>query len=121
MIGIDMSETARVNAVCSEGPLPGGVAPGPCVVTLAFEDISGRMLAGNTVTLQPGQGTSLDLRGMDLVRGAGRRVQVQPCVKPVGRGYVLVTAEVFDDATGRTALLLNPTQPSSLASPTAGQ
>jgi len=121
MVSIDISETARLNAVCSAGPLPEGATAGPCMVTLAFRDLAGRVLTQNTVNLQPGQGTSLDLRGMDLVRGGGRRMEIGPYISPVGRGYVLVTTEVFEEANGHTSLVENPTEPASLTSATAGQ
>src|SRR5262249_60121367 len=67
LIGVDPFETARLNAVCADGPLPGGVAPGPCDIVLVFRDISGRALKQMTATLLPGQGTSLDLRGAQVL------------------------------------------------------
>jgi hypothetical protein len=116
MIGVDPYETARLNAVCATGPLPGGVSPGPCDVTLAFLDINGRSMNQVTRTLRPGQGTSLDLIGAG---SSALRTQVQPFVPAAGSGFVLVTVEKFDSNTGRTTALLNPTQPKSLARSTA--
>ena len=114
MIGIDPFETARLNAACSAGPLPGGVAPGPCTATLAFLDINGTTLAQMTQTLLPGQGVSLDLSGARTA-ATGRRIEVQPMVSAFGAGFVLVTAEVFDTGTGHTSAVLNPTEPKSLS------
>jgi hypothetical protein len=113
MIGIDPFETARLNAACSTGPLPGGVAPGPCTATLAFLDINGATLAQTTQTLLPGQGVSLDLNGAHA--GSGRRAEVQPHVSAIGTGFVVVTTEVFDTGTGHTSAVLNPTEPRSLS------
>ena len=113
-------ETARLNAVCADTPLPGGVNPGPCDVTLAFRDMSGRMLKTMTVTLRPGEGRSLDFRGIESA--ALSRMEVQPYVAPAGHGFVLCTVELFETFTGRTSVALNPTEPRSLGgSAPAGQ
>jgi hypothetical protein len=121
LIGIDPFAVARVNAICAAGPLPGGVNPGPCDVTLGFNDAAGRALKQTRVTLSPGQGTSLDITTRDA--GGGRRVELQPFAGPAGHGFVLTTAEVFDEFTGRTMVVVNPTEPRSLgtSTPTAGQ
>jgi hypothetical protein len=116
LIGVDPFETARLNAVCADGPLPGEVAPGPCDIVLVFRDISGRALKQMTATLLPGQGTSLDLRGAEVLSPtavgdfAGRRVDVHPWIRPAGRGFIFATVEVFDNLTGRVDAALNPTE-----------
>jgi hypothetical protein len=114
LIGVDPFQTARLNVVCADTPLPGGVNPGPCDVTLAFRDMSGRVLTMMAVSLRPGEGRSLDFRGM-LSATAGR-MEVQPFIAPTGRGFVLATVELFENLTGRTAAALNPTEPRSLGS-----
>jgi hypothetical protein len=119
MIGIDPFETVRLNALCADGLLPGDVPPGPCDVTLTFRDMSGRTIKQMTATLQPGQGTFLDIRGMEG-SSSGRRMEIQPRILPAGRGFILATVEVFDDATGRTAAILNPTEPKSLRTMSTG-
>ena len=113
LIGVDPFETVRLNAVCADTPLPGGVNPGPCDVTLAFLDINGHAINRATYTLQPGHGASLDLTG---VPSSGLRTEVQPFVPAAGLGFVVVTVEVFDSNTGRTTAVLNPTEPKSLSS-----
>ncbi|HEV8145500.1 MAG TPA: hypothetical protein VGP79_03930 [Bryobacteraceae bacterium] len=119
LIGVDNLETARLNAMCADGLLPGDVPPGPCDVTLSFRDISGRVLKQITASLQPGQGASLDIGGMEM-SGRGR-MEIQPRILPTGRGFILATVDLFD-VTGRTAALLNPTEPKSLQMmPTPGQ
>ena len=112
LIGIDPYETARLNAVCAVTPLPGGVNPGPCDVTLAFLDSNGRLVKQATYALRPGQSASLDLTG---AASSAVRTQVQPFVPVGGSGFVLVSVDVFDSNTGRTSALLNPTEPKSLS------
>jgi hypothetical protein len=114
MIGIDPYETARLNVACSTGPLPGGVAPGPCTATLAFLDTNGNTLAQSTQTLLPGQGVSIDLNGA-RVAAAGHRTEVRPMVSAIGTGFVLATTEVFLTSNGYTTAVLNPTEPKSLS------
>lgn len=113
LIGIDPSETVRLNAICADTPLPGGFPPGPCTLMLVFRDTSGRALTQMTATLQPGQGTSLDLNGTQTGARNGR-MEVQPYVSPIGVGFVLCSVEVFDTFTRHTSAVLNPTEPRSL-------
>jgi hypothetical protein len=113
LIGIDPFSTARLNAVCAVGPLPAtDIPPGPCDVTLEFHDVTGRVLKQATFRLQPGQAASLDLRSTEAA--ASRRTEIQPAIPQAGRGFVLATVEVYDNLTGRTIALMNPTQPKSL-------
>ena len=114
LVGVDPFETARLNAVCADTPLPGGVAPGPCRVTLAFRDVSGRVLQQMTQSLQPGEGTSLDLTVGGASARVGGRMEVQPFISPMGTGFVLASVDLFDSNTGRTAAIVNPTEPRSL-------
>jgi hypothetical protein len=119
-VGIDPFATARLNAVCADGPLPGGVAPGPCDVTLTFRDANGLTLQQMHATLAPGQVAHLDQRAAAVAFGG--RTEVQPFILPTGHGFVLATVEVFDNFTGRTLALLGPTEPKSLGtSSAAGQ
>jgi hypothetical protein len=120
LMGLDPFAVARLNAVCANTPLPGGVNPGPCDVTLAFDDSSGRLLKQMRISLEPGHGASFDLTAREAMTTSARRVEVQPSIFPSGRGFVLVTAEIYDEFTGRTMALLNPTEPKSLGA-TAGQ
>jgi hypothetical protein len=97
------------------------VNPEPCDVTLGFNDAGGRALKQTHVTLLPGQSASLDIAAREA--GSARRVELQPFLAPAGRGFVLTTAEIFDQFTGRTMVVLNSTEPRSLGAPgsTAGQ
>jgi hypothetical protein len=89
------------------------------MVQLEWEDSNGQVLKQTTATLQPGHSTYLDFRPAEA--GFRQRMEYQPCVKPLGNGFVLTTAEVFDTFTGRTMFVLNPTEPRSLNPATAGQ
>ena len=120
LLGVSIFQTARVNVVCADGPLPGGVNPGPCDAVVAFNDTSGQAVKTMTATLLPGQAASLDLRGADLIRSLGSRVELQPVIQPSGQGFILASAEVFDNFTGNTLVALNPTEPKSLLG-SAGQ
>ena len=112
VIGVDPYATARLNAVCPDSPLPGGVSPGPCNVTLAFRDINGNVLSRAVKTLLPGQGTWLDWNGAQIGRG---RTEIQPSVPVGGTGFVLLTVELFDNQTGRTIVTMHPAEPKSLS------
>ena len=88
-----------------------GLPPGPCRAELLFHDAAGNVLASQVVRLKPGQATFLDYR-IGVRTGALERVGIVPCIIPdPGRGRLLPTAEVFDNATGQTAFLVNPLTP----------
>ena len=111
MIGVDPYATVRLNAVCPDTPLPGGVSPGPCAVTLAFRDVNGNVLSRAVRTLEPGQGAWLDWTGVQS-RG---RTEIQPSVPAVTAGFALITVELFDNMTGRTFATMSPGDPKSLS------
>jgi len=121
MIGLAINESARLSAVCADGPLPGGVPAVQCTATLGFTDVNGRMIQQTTVTLQPGQGTFLDLPGANLPRAGARRVEADPYIRPAGAGFILASVEIFDELTGRSAAVVNTTEPRSLSPSTSGQ
>lgn len=112
LIGVDPYATVRLNAVCADTPLPGGVSPGPCTVILAFRDINGNVMSRVVRTLLPGQGTSVDWNGEQIGRG---RAEIQPSVPAITAGFALITVEVFDNQTGRTIATMNPADPKSLS------
>jgi len=101
-----------LNAVCPDTPLPGGVSPGPCTVTLAFRDANGTVLSRAVKTLDAGQGAWIDWNGAQNVRG---RTEIQPSVPAISAGFALITVEVFDNMTGRTLASMGPAEPKSLS------
>jgi hypothetical protein len=112
LIGVDPYSTVRLNAVCPDTPLPGGVSPGPCLVTLAFRDANGTVLSRAVKTLDAGQGAWIDWNGAQNVRG---RTEIQPSVPAISAGFALITVEVFDNMTGRTLATMAPAEPKSLS------
>jgi hypothetical protein len=75
--GITALDTARISAFC---PMDGTRTPVPCDVTFIFHDLSGRVVKQSRMTIQPGNGGSLDLRSSELGTLASR-VEAIPCLK----------------------------------------
>jgi len=99
LTGITALETARLTAFCSADQAS------QCEVTFLFHNLRGSVLKQSTMTLDPGTGGFLDLRGSE--RGStASRVEIVPCVR-VGRGGVFLSFGVFDNFTNRTRLLTN--------------
>jgi len=125
MVGISPGQTARLNVVNAIPPGPPNSPPGPPIrVTLMFVDSTGNPFnigdapARTTVTLHPGQSTFLDLSlsgdafpvgTPNIPPGPPTRVQLRALVSDCegcSRGLVVPTLEVFDNATGKTALVM---------------
>ena len=107
MFGITPPETARLNVVNIGLP---GVPPGPCNVQFSFYNDSGKLLKQNTIVLNRGQSSFLDITGVEA--GAAFRSQIHPYVllatnSPTGCNAV-ATLELFDTTSGKTSILLNP-------------
>lgn len=105
MIGITAGETLRLNVVA--------YPPNPCVADIGFLNGAGLPAVQDTVvTLGPNQAGLLDLHAVTLGLQAGDRAELQPVVtllaSPTGTSTCQVDAEVFNPATGRTRVMLNP-------------
>jgi hypothetical protein len=110
IVSITPEQTIRLNAVCSEHGVR-GIPPVACRAELMFHDAAGNVLLSQVVRLKPGQATFLDYT-VGIRTAPFERVAIQPCVIPdPERGRMLPTVEVFDNATGQTALLVNPVTP----------
>jgi len=126
MVGITAGQTARLNVVNALPQLPPQLPSPPTVrVTLMFVDSSGNPvnIAGaplqTTVTLSPGQSAFLDLNGdavpngpPTIPNGPPTRVQIRALVSDCegcDSGLVVPTLEVFDNATGKTTLVMPDT------------
>jgi hypothetical protein len=129
LFGIVADQTARVSVVNTSDD-PHGYPPGPCRVALAFVDADGTVLKQARLTLRPGQATSLDYgfqpppdpdRGDAVGAAADRggrqdlraRIEIADLVDPGDRqprlyppGPCVPSVEVFETATGRTAVLV---------------
>jgi hypothetical protein len=112
MVGVTGGQTIRLNVVNAEANDP-RLPPNPCIVQLNFVDGSGNTIAESTETLTPGQATILDVDGSDLIGRVGNRAEVRAFVQVVAESRVnrlppnpcVSTLEVFETATGNTALL----------------
>src|SRR5262245_10194459 len=126
MVGITAGQTARLNVVNAlPQPPPNLPNPPPNRVTLMFVDSSGNPVniggapLQTTVTLSPGQSAFLDLNGdaypsppPNLPNPPPQRVEIRALVSDCegcGSGLVVPTLEVFDNATGRTTLVMPDT------------
>ncbi len=110
IVNINPDQTMRLNVVCWEHDV-GGLPPSPCHGDLMFHDMSGSVMAIQTVKLAPGQAAFLDYTP---VRGAIPRnlAGIEPCWIPdPTSGRALPTAEVFDTPSGRITLHVNPLTP----------
>ena len=110
VVSITPDQTIRLNAVCSEHGAR-GVPAGPCRAELMLHDAAGTVLVSQIVRLRPGQTTFLDYT-VGIRTTPLERVGIVPCILPdPERGRMLPTVEVFDNATGQTAFLVNPVTP----------
>jgi hypothetical protein len=78
--------------------------PNACAATLSFADSKGNPTGTSLqVNLRPGQSVPLDFNSSILSLQPGQRIEVQPKVMVQSSGSSCgATAEVFDQATGRT-------------------
>ena len=124
MVGITPGQTLRLNVVnLASPPDPDRQIPPPCRVVLSFRDAAGHVIDDlngqpirQTVELQAGESAFLDLNG-DQLGGVGTnlltRLEVRPFVRVVFQPDpgdfpppCRANAEVFDNATLRTSLVL---------------
>jgi hypothetical protein len=98
-------ETARLTAFCRNDAERTGAPPDPCDVLFEFHGIQGRSLKRSVMTLPPGTGAFLDLRGAEA-GATSTPGEIIPCFK-VGRGVAVVSFQTFDNFTTRSNLLLN--------------
>jgi hypothetical protein len=110
IVSINPDQTIRLNVVCWEHAV-NGVPPGVCNGELMFHDMTGNIVARQSVELAPGQAALLDFT-FGLRTSPGNLVGINPCWIPgpnSGRG--LPTAEVFDSQSFKVALHVNPLTP----------
>jgi hypothetical protein len=109
IVSINPDQTIRLNVVCWEHDI-NGLPPGPCKGELMFHDMAGNIVARQAVRLAPGEAAFLDFT---MGRAStGVLVGIDPCWIPdPTSGRALPTAEVFDSASGRVALHVNPLTP----------
>ena len=105
LIGIDPNETMRLNATCPNVSV-NGIPAVACIVTLGFADIHGTMIKQTSYTINPGDSASLDLGASEVIFEPNR-AEIQP-VTTATQGLAVPSVEVFDVASGKTDVYLNP-------------
>ncbi len=121
LVGITLGQTLRINVVNTAEP-DTNVPPGPCRVVLNFRNIEGDLVLNRNgeplrriALLQPGQSAFLELDADNFPIGAGGRHELRPVARvqqadPNGGlspDPCIPTAEVFNNATGRTQFLIS--------------
>lgn len=110
IIGVIVSETARVNVLCIDHKIA-GTPPDPCTVQIQFRNASNTVLKGATLSLNPGQYGHVDVAASSLKFPDGQnRLELRPNVE-FQSGHVLATAETFDTNTGQTHVFTNAAVP----------
>jgi len=126
MVGITAGQTARLSVVNAyPSPPPQLPNPPPTRLTLMFVDANGipiniaGALLQSTVTLNPGQSAFLDLNGdaypsppPTYPSPPPNRVKIRALVSDCegcDSGLLVPTLEVFDNATGKTTLVMPDT------------
>ncbi len=106
MVGIALGQTLRLNVVA--------FPPNPCVATIGFLTSTGTPspVQPMVVNLGPNHAEFVDLHALMLGLQPGARAELQPIVSllPAAGGVSTcqATVEVFDTASGRTRVNLNP-------------
>ena len=115
MVGLTRGQTARLNVVHIGDP---NERERSCLVQLSFQDSDGRTLAAGNRRLLPGEADTLDLSAAAIGNpDTFGRFQIRGTVAlggPDTRGPEAIacvnnlrpTLEVFDDATGRTTVII---------------
>ncbi len=113
-VAIVAGQVARLNAVNLPEPGRSGFPPGPCRVELILFNGDGAVLKSSTTILRPGEATSLDFAIPADATAAGRiPVRGVMLVSRAGRngfppGPCRTTLEVFDQASGKTSVVMAP-------------
>jgi hypothetical protein len=130
LIGISINETLQFNVSNISGATR-TAPPDPCSVEITFVDATGaELLPAVQTTLAPGQSTSVDLNGADLlgnVTGTDSislplRTEVRPVfriiptdtTRPFPPNPCISTIELIDDQTGNTLLTSGPQSPGTI-------
>jgi hypothetical protein len=130
LIGINIDETLRFNVSNISGATR-AFPPDPYRVEIAFVDATGaELLPAVQTTLAPGQSTSVDLNGADVLGHVTStdsfslplRTEVRPVIRiiPIDTirrlppGPCISTIELIDNRTGKTLLTSGPQNPGTI-------
>jgi hypothetical protein len=104
LLGAAIGQSVRLNVLLPPGPT---LPPGPVRVTLGFNIPGFPPGPSRIVDLMPGEGAFLDLPMDGLGLRLGQRIEIRPTI--VGAtGNLRVTAEVYDQLSGRTTTFVQP-------------
>jgi hypothetical protein len=110
VVGINPVETLRFHVSNIGGTA--GSPPDPCKVQLGFLNMAGGLIKSNTVTLNPGQSTFLDLTFADMPSATvgANRMQARPVffAGPTDSCYADSSAEVFETSSGQSRIFALP-------------
>ena len=106
VVGITTGQTARLNVLYPSVPAP--ILQILCAATLMIADDQGKILKSQDAQqLIGGKSVSLDLNADTDLPSGGNRVQIHALTLTPNPGCALVpTLEIFDNATGKTVVVV---------------
>jgi hypothetical protein len=108
LVGVAFNQSLRINVVAPVAQP--GFPPSPCSAALSFLDASGNTVGpSKSVTLDAGQSASLDLNANALLQRFGQRADVRPIAITYPPSPCIVSAEVFDNFTAFSTLVVPAT------------
>ncbi|HLJ50696.1 MAG TPA: hypothetical protein VKU01_32005 [Bryobacteraceae bacterium] len=106
MVGLAPGQTARLNVLNPGLPAPAGTAV-ICSGTLSIQDDKQNELKNTSVSVLPGQSSAVDLNA-DTDLKISTRIQIRGVVSSF-RTCLVPTLEIFDNATGKTTVIVTQT------------
>ncbi len=108
LVGLALNQSLRISVVAPAAQP--GFPPDPCSAALSFLDANGNSVGPNkSVNLNPGQSASLDLNTNALLQRFGQRAEVRPIAITYPPDPCIVSAEVFDNFTAFSTLIVPAT------------
>ena len=108
LVGLAFNQSLRINVVAPTAQP--GFPPSPCSTALSFLDANGNSVGpSKSVNLNPGQSASLDLNANALLQRFGQRAEVRPIAITFPPDPCVVSAEVFDNFTAFSTLVVPAT------------
>jgi hypothetical protein len=108
LVGLAFNQSLRINVV-APATQPGS-PPSPCVAALSFLDANGNPVGlSRSVKPDPGQSASLDLNSNSVLKQFGQRIELRPIAITYPPNPCIVSAEVFDNFTGFSTLVIPST------------
>ncbi len=108
LVGLAFNQSLRINIVVPTAQP--GFPPSSCAAALWFLDANGNPVGpSRSVNLDPGQSASLDLNANTVLKRFGQRVELRPVAITFPPDPCVVSAEVFDNFTGFSTLVIPAT------------